>query len=53
LVSGQKISIAAEQTADKLLLLARITPAEQVTRCTEGLVRIAVRLLRDFAPAEG
>jgi acyl-CoA dehydrogenase len=37
LVSGQKIWITTAQVADKVLLLARTTPAEQVKRRTEGL----------------
>jgi acyl-CoA dehydrogenase len=36
-VSGQKIWITTAQVADKVLLLARTTPAEQVKRRTEGL----------------
>jgi acyl-CoA dehydrogenase len=36
-VSGQKIWITTAQVADKVLLLARTTPAEQVERRTEGL----------------
>jgi len=36
-VSGQKIWITTAQVADKVLLLARTTPAEQVARRTEGL----------------
>jgi acyl-CoA dehydrogenase len=37
IVSGQKIWITTAQVADKVLLLARTTPAEQVKRRTEGL----------------
>jgi acyl-CoA dehydrogenase len=36
-VSGQKIWITTAQVADKVLLLARTTPAEQVKKRTEGL----------------
>jgi acyl-CoA dehydrogenase len=36
-VSGQKIWITTAQVADKVLLLARTTPADQVKRRTEGL----------------
>ena len=36
-VSGQKIWITTAQVADKVLLLARTAPAEQVRRRTEGL----------------
>jgi acyl-CoA dehydrogenase len=37
LVSGQKIWISTAQVANKVLLLARTTPAEEVARRTEGL----------------
>jgi acyl-CoA dehydrogenase len=37
IVSGQKIWISTAQVASKMLLLARTTPLEQVTRKTEGL----------------
>jgi acyl-CoA dehydrogenase len=37
LVSGQKIWISAAQVANKVLLLARTTPAEQVEKRTRGL----------------
>jgi acyl-CoA dehydrogenase len=37
IVSGQKIWITTAQVADKVLLLARTTPAAQVKRRTEGL----------------
>ncbi len=37
LVSGQKIWITTAQVANKVLLLARTTPADQVKRRTEGL----------------
>ncbi len=36
-VHGQKIWISTAQVANKILLLARTTPAEQVKRKTEGL----------------
>ncbi len=36
-VSGQKIWISTAQVADKVLLLARTTPADAVQRRTEGL----------------
>jgi acyl-CoA dehydrogenase len=36
-VSGQKIWTSTAQVATKMLLLARTTPAEQVTRATAGL----------------
>ena len=37
LVSGQKIWISTAQVTNKMLLLARTTPADQVKRKTEGL----------------
>jgi acyl-CoA dehydrogenase len=37
LVNGEKIWISAAQVANKMLLLARTTPLEQVKRKTEGL----------------
>jgi acyl-CoA dehydrogenase len=37
LLSGQKIWISTAQVANKMLILARTTPLEQVTRRTEGL----------------
>jgi acyl-CoA dehydrogenase len=37
LLSGQKIWISTAQVASKMLILARTTPLEQVTRRTEGL----------------
>jgi acyl-CoA dehydrogenase len=37
LVSGQKIWISTAQVANKVLLLARTTPAEQAARRTQGL----------------
>lgn len=37
LVSGEKIWISTAQVANKMLLLARTTPIEQVKRKTEGL----------------
>jgi acyl-CoA dehydrogenase len=36
-LSGQKIWISTAQVASKMLILARTTPLEQVTRRTEGL----------------
>ncbi|MDT8267093.1 acyl-CoA dehydrogenase family protein, partial [Roseomonas sp. DSM 102946] len=36
-VNGQKIWISTAQVAEKVLLLARTTPVEQVRRRTEGL----------------
>jgi acyl-CoA dehydrogenase len=37
LVDGQKVWISTAQVADKILLLARTTPLEEVKRPTEGL----------------
>ncbi|GAB2851452.1 acyl-CoA dehydrogenase family protein [Actinocorallia aurea] len=37
LVNGEKIWISVAQVADKMMLLARTTPLEEVTRKTEGL----------------
>ena len=37
IVSGQKIWISTAQVADKILLLARTTPIEQLARPSEGL----------------
>src|SRR5258707_13897920 len=36
-ISGQKIWISTAQVANKMLVLARTTPAEQVKKRTEGL----------------
>jgi acyl-CoA dehydrogenase len=54
LLSGQKIWISTAQVANKILILARTTPLEEVKRRTEGLSlfytdldrsRVAVRLI--------
>ena len=37
LVNGQKVWISTAQVADKILLLARTTPLEEVSRSTQGL----------------
>jgi len=37
IVSGQKIWISTAQVADRMLILTRTTPLEQVKRATEGL----------------
>ncbi|ROO85199.1 acyl-CoA dehydrogenase [Actinocorallia herbida] len=37
LVNGEKIWISVAQVADKMMLLARTTPLEEVTKKTEGL----------------
>ena len=36
-VSGAKVWISTAQVADKMLLLARTTPLEEVTKPTQGL----------------
>ena len=47
-VSGQKIWISTAQVASKMLILARTTPLEQVTRRTEGLSLFYTDLDRRF-----
>jgi acyl-CoA dehydrogenase len=42
-VDGQKVWISTAQVADKILLLARTTPLDQVQKPTHGLSRIDVR----------
>lgn len=46
-VSGQKIWISTAQVADKMLLLARTTPLDQVKKPTEGLSLFYTRLDRN------
>ena len=57
LVNGQKVWISTAQVADKILLLARTTPLEEVKKPTDGLSlfytdlnrdRIAVREIENF-----
>ena len=36
-ISGQKIWISSAQVASKMILLARTTPLEEVTKASEGL----------------
>ena len=47
-VHGQKVWISTAQVADKMLLLARTTPLEKVTRPTEGLTLFYTTLDRTF-----
>src|SRR5712671_7464370 len=48
-VSGQKIWISTAQVANKVLLLARTTPADEVEKRTEGLSLFYTDLDRRFA----
>ena len=47
-VNGKKLWTTTAQQADKILLLARTTPAEKVKRHTEGLTLFYTDLDRDF-----
>lgn len=47
LVNGQKVWISTAQVADKILLLARTTPLEEVKKPTEGLSLFYTDLNRD------
>ncbi|HET9974520.1 MAG TPA: acyl-CoA dehydrogenase family protein [Streptosporangiaceae bacterium] len=47
LVNGEKIWISVAQEANKLMLLARTTPLEEVTRKTEGLSLFVTDFDRD------
>ncbi|PCH71975.1 MAG: acyl-CoA dehydrogenase [Rhodobacteraceae bacterium] len=47
-VHGQKVWISTAQVADKMLLLARTTPLEEVTKPTEGLSLFYTDLDRTF-----
>ena len=46
-VSGQKVWISTAQVADRVLLLARTTPLEEVKKPTEGLSLFYTRFDRD------
>ena len=46
-VSGQKVWISTAQVADNILLLARTTPLEEVTKPTHGLSLFYTRFDRD------
>jgi len=48
MISGQKIWISTAQVANKMLILARTTPLEQVARRTEGLSLFYTDLDRRF-----
>ena len=47
IVNGQKVWISTAQVADKILLLARTTPIEEVKKPTEGLSLFYTDLNRD------
>jgi len=48
IVHGQKVWISTAQLADRILLLARTTPIEEVVKPTEGLSLFYTKLDRDF-----
>ncbi len=48
IVHGQKVWISTAQTADKILLLARTTPLEEVKKPTEGLSLFYTDLDRNY-----
>jgi len=48
IVHGQKVWISTAQVADKILLLARTTPIEDVKRPTDGLSLFYTKLDRDY-----
>ena len=48
LVSGKKVWISTAQVADQILLLARTTPVEAVTKPTDGLSLFYTRLDRNY-----
>ncbi|NYT76029.1 acyl-CoA/acyl-ACP dehydrogenase [Alcaligenaceae bacterium] len=47
-LSGAKVWISTAQVAEKMLILARTTPLEEVTKHTEGLSLFYTTLDRDF-----
>ncbi|MBS7812433.1 acyl-CoA dehydrogenase family protein [Roseococcus pinisoli] len=49
IVDGQKVWISTAQVADRILLLARTTPLDQVSKPTEGLSLFYTKLDRDRA----
>ncbi|KAB2916294.1 MAG: acyl-CoA dehydrogenase [Hyphomicrobiaceae bacterium] len=51
LVTGQKIWISTAQIADRVLLLARTTPVENVKKATEGLSLFYAALDRHYVEA--
>ena len=48
IVDGQKVWISTAQLADRILLLARTTPREEVKKPTDGLSLFYTRLDRDY-----
>jgi len=48
IVNGAKVWISTAQVADRMLLLARTTPLEEVRRHTDGLSLFYTRLDRDY-----
>ncbi|WP_456390654.1 acyl-CoA dehydrogenase family protein [Profundibacter sp.] len=48
IVNGQKVWISTAQVADKILLLARTTPIEEVEKPTDGLSLFYTKLDRDY-----
>lgn len=48
LISGKKVFISTAQVADHMLILARTTPIEEVTRHSDGLSLFYTRLDRDY-----
>lgn len=48
IVHGRKIWISTAQVADKMLLLARTTPLEEVSKSTQGLSLFYTDLNRDY-----
>ncbi|KAJ1335463.1 acyl-CoA dehydrogenase [Microdochium nivale] len=53
LVSGQKIWITCAQVARKMMLLARTTPLEEVSKPSEGLSLFCIDLDRSSSPGNG
>jgi len=48
LVSGRKVWISTAQVSDRMLLLARTTPVDQVQKPTDGLSLFYTKLDRDY-----
>lgn len=48
IVNGRKVWISTAQVADRMLLLARTTPAEEVRKATEGLSLFYTKLDRNY-----
>ncbi|MCK9285365.1 MAG: acyl-CoA/acyl-ACP dehydrogenase [Rhodocyclaceae bacterium] len=51
IISGQKIWISTAQVANKMLILARTTPAEEVKHPTHGLSLFYTNIDRDYVQA--